>query len=482
MYFGRKGITGVLMTLILSGMVVALLFLGVFYSYEKLANDMGVKFSLDSLKQKPTFSYKGYIEFKNTTFLTNNTKCKEDCASNAACEAQCDKDYPDDSNYSVWRVWYLYHGFLKSRIMINLFEEQPNFGGGNIGIGKEIYSNMSEITLPGMEGYFDIKLKAYTPCESNITINLTAVDDPNVVPVGNKSHFDFCIGLPVKDVDVVVKSVLDTSDSSSNKYYISSNVSITGGDVPKLCPSADVYFFMLNETHGHLLPVLDCSLGSQITLGNIFYGVIDTNRSNTGWHWFDLDEFYRVGFNLTNDLPFDIDLSNGETADVVLDISESKLGYSLNLTPDDVINSTAIVSADIDQDGASPLDRNVTILETDNNGYVTKFKVEFVLNSSKLEDAIKNQCGVSDPNNFTSGCTLNFYAYLNTTSTQMYPQSDTSPYYPVYDVNLSSGTLYRTCYSKDNNAILGTDCVSCPEIVDRSQVIDDWGVGICKNK
>ncbi len=476
MHLSRKGITSILMTLILSAIVVSLLFLGVFYSYKSLAKDMGVKFSLDSLKQKPTFSYKGYLEIRSITqFVTNSSKCSDNClnqncktsggsydsACTQKCSHYCKLEYPNGLNYSVWDISYTYHGYVESPIGVDLYEDQSG-----LGVGKNVYSNSSEETLPEMDGSFNVKLKIYPNCKSNITINLTAIDDPNVKPATNTSTYDFCVGLPVRDVDVAVGNVFNVKDSSTSSYKISSNVSITGKDVPKLCPSADVYFFMLNNSNGRQLPVLSSA-------GDMYYASVDTNRSNSPMHWFDLDEFYRVGFNLTNDLPFDIDLSNPETADVVLDISPSRLGYETNLTPEDVINSTAIVSADADQTSVVALDRNVTILDTDANGYVTKFRVEFVLDGSKIGDVVNNKCGNGD-SNFTKGCTLNFYAYLNKTTTEMYSQFDTAQYYPVYNVDLYNGNFYRTCYHNSSGDVLGTDCDSCSDVV-----VNNNALGIC---
>jgi len=333
-----------------------------------------------------------------------------------------------------------------------------------LGVGKRLGSFVSDKLIPGMTGSFNVKMKIFYGCKSNISFKLSALDDPYVKSTFNLSSYDFCVGLPAKDVDVYLTDMYTANDGTN--YYITVNAGIRGEDVPELCPNATIYFFIANETNQIVFPAMDCASGE------VYSYTIDTNNSNNLPHWFDDSEKYRIEFDLKNDLTFDIDLSTPETADVILDLSPSKVGYEMNLTPDDVINSLAVVVARgidgnyIDQETVSPLLRNVTILETDSNGYVTKVKVEYVLDSS-ISPALNGGTV------FPLDKTLGFFVYLNKTDTQLYPQSNTLQYYPVYEVSLSSGDFYRACYS-DGSVVLGTDCDECPSIVAGGRI------GICK--
>ncbi len=426
----KKAITGVMLVLIISGIAVAMLFLGIFLSYKSFAEDLGVNFTVSSLIGKPHYSTPGKIIILDVTQETiNQSSCKEKCEEIHSCDAHpknencdycsadiqsncesckqsCESEYMEDLNYSKWIVDFRYEGNVPSQILLYMTEKRERDG---VIFESIIVQNTTDYMFSyGNTGRFIITKPQQTPCHGEIEINLTADKDPNSKtyfkgedkPSSFKESYDFCVSPPEKEVNISILSV----DFDGSIPLTTTTVSITGDDVLELCPTATVSLSMTNK-EGREVMMKDSG-------GDDCLFTIESDRSKQPSGWYSEEWKYRVTIELENDVGTDI---TSETALVELNLSDDYLGYDVNIT--DCEKEIVITTSD-----NIPLERNVLSYETDEDGYCTYAVVEFVVDS------------------LSDGAKVEYYAYFGNPDANI-ENDDTVQYYPTYVVtDFTSGS------------------------------------------
>lgn len=442
----KKAITAMMFVLIISSIAVAILAIGISYSYRSLAGTMGIDLSASSLTQRPHSTEQGKIVMKSVTQRNETqTDCNQSCidtetAGNVdACKVHCGEDYPKvDVNYSRWDIAYTYLGNFPSAVNTQLREKRLR---DNVVFESMVYDETTSYLLNyGKDMTVKIIKEKTTGCNGNVTITLSAVQDNNVIlyypddskPENKKSFFDiypFCVSPPEEDVNVSLTGISFDSANSN----VSLNASITGSKVEKKCPKAEITMFMSNKTGVETLMQdkngIDC----------IF--TIDSNRSSAG-DWIDARLKYRVKFNITNNI---VDIAHDEVGIVALDLSDAYLGNDLNITDEACVHTIAIVPAYIVQSTTVvPQQRNVQITGHDADNNCTGVRVEFIV--------------PIEGNPFVKDTTREFYAYFSEAG-NYYDNTDLAVYYPAYWIDNTTGAIpfNTTGYSAENCSVRDGD-------------------------
>lgn len=398
---GKKGITGVLLLLIVSGIAISLLFLGIFFAYKSMAEAVGVKFDISTLKLNPYYGYKSKIIILSVDKnITNQTYCNDSCNNDESCKLGCVTLYPiADANYSHWFIKLRYEGFVRSPVEYRVIENCTKGDEETIGL---IALNNTPPLVYWEEYGIDIIKEIFYECTGNISFYLSAINDPGaelyhiengkeVKGPYNESN-EFCASPPPRDVNVSINEIW--FDTTTKNIIV--NASITGSDVFELCPNASGVITMTNETDEE--EVVEP------------YFTLETNRSRRSGGWYDWSYLYRIKFYVHNDLG--VDVSN-EVAVVNLSFKQYQDYYNIT-------DCSEIVITD---ESNKKVGRNITSETYDSNGYCINATIEFVVDS------------------IGSGETKYFYAYFGSGTSTL--NDDVSQYYPKYTVCVDQACTYN---------------------------------------
>jgi hypothetical protein len=352
----KKGLTDVILVLVLSGIAVALIFIGIIYTYNSLACYVGVNLSQSKYMAGPSpgqFANAGIEIISNNTYFTNLTDCRNRCSSQS-CNDECRTKYKIGVDYVFYTFNIKYLGTLDSRINIKGTEKQTNSN-----IEADIYdeTTMSKLHTSGTH-VFSRAFPISRSCESDFNVTFKVVDVlTGVLPTFWSNHTNFCIAPQAKDINVSVNSV------SSNQTNVIANVSITGTDVAELCPQAiaDIYVRRTGTSFDYSY------LANQTDICSF---VIDTNSTRVEKNnWLSDDRYdFRTKLTVINDLG--ITPASGELIEATVTFpAKTKM-----------INCTDLVVTD--SNGLDDLPRKI-ISETYSAGFCSSAKIWFSSGSSE---------------------------------------------------------------------------------------------------
>ena len=264
------------LTLIISSIAVALITLGVLYTYSSLSSNLGINFNLNTDTSmrinaenlKIIIEHVSFREFhanECTTVFPTFTN-KEDCKKEIGLT-------DDSATYVAINVRYRYVG---TRSHIRLFVTENHTSHKITGdVNEEGVVVTQALTnyyvYPNTEDTITF-LAIKTPDCSNANITFKLYSDDSLVKLyhldGNKEvegplifRNHYCIAPAVKDVDFIMcndstNHIDITKDSSRGLVNITANISVIGHDVYRLCPEGIVMFAMGNKTN--IAKGLDC--------------------------------------------------------------------------------------------------------------------------------------------------------------------------------------------------------------------------------
>jgi len=323
----NKGLTDVILVLILSGIAVALIFTGIIYTYSSLACYTGINLT-ESRFLSP--AYAGQMGASVIELIENESEMV-DFVNNV----------PQNVTYT-FKIRYM--GASVSRVAVQGSEKQSLSDIADI--YREITPNI--LTVRG-EYTFVAKFPVYPNCSADFIVIFSAPDTNGVSEYVWSHPNDYCMTPPIKDINVSVNNI------TYNGNQIDANVSITGSDVEVLCPRADISFGVRRNTFQVGDAVLVNNSGGLCTF------VIDTNTTrvnNNGWYNDAYD--FRTPIQVTN--TFGTSIPKDEVVQVDLNLSVAKIGFDLNIT--NCTTKIVVTKAD----GTTWLKKNVTLAEYNNQG------------------------------------------------------------------------------------------------------------------
>ena len=449
----KKGVTEVMLVLIISGIAVALLFVGVFLSYEAFSEDLGIDFKKSQLIARPHYSTPSKIIItKVYREDVDKQTCEQHCVSvhtdiplQNSCKNDCEQ-YVDGLNYSRWYVFFEYQGAVASKLTLHVFEE--TIRTDQHVLADVVKDTTDSLLVYGNDGMFTFTKVKEEPCQGNLTITFIADQDQNaeVYYLGVKEPYfhenDFCVSPAPRDVNVSINELDLDANNDGTLGDIITDISITGSEVVELCPKANAIIAMTNKS-GEEIPLPSCTFE------------IDTNRSNAPGGWYDEAWEYRVKFNLSNDAGEEITVP--ELGVINLDFSSAKDYYNISDCAKEIVITRTY-------DGAPKLLSRVTSTSTV-DGFCRRAKVEFVVNVSDTNDGELP---------FETGNVLTFFAYFGNTDSTVDESTDDAgviAYYPKYticptgcDYDFSGGIFTNTSTDRDtiNNylTLIETCCES----------------------
>jgi len=356
----KKGLTDVILVLVLSGIAVALIFIGIIYTYTSLACYTGVDLSQKFMAggTPGQFANAGIELLNINTKFTNLAICENDCDTRCTfdttclsdCQTECAK-YQPEVEYVSYSFRVVYRGASESIISIIGSEKQTMSD-----VDADVFINSTPSKLGANNEYtFSAVLPIIPNCEADFNVSISAEPSIGVINTTWWNHTKFCVSPEARDVNVIV------NDVSYNSVNVTANVSITGSDVGELCPQAIAGFYVRRNS----TMFSDALLVN--TSNRICSFVIDTNvtrleRNN----WYNDYWKLRTTVNVLNDVG---PLSSDELVSVLLDFSN--LGFDANIT--DCTKELVVTKSD----GINTLDRYVVQKATDNDGHCIRAEVWF---------------------------------------------------------------------------------------------------------
>jgi hypothetical protein len=355
----KKGIQDVILYLILSGIAVAMIFIGILLAYQQIACYAGVDWAKHvSLGPNAASFQKLKIDLTVDRIDYNLSQCNRSCCMdvdlannvcrlnpdtgkenyNDGCLAECAKHYAKDKEYSIWTLKAKYNGAIPSNILFSMNETRihnfPSHAPVTMTDMVATGRTDSEISL-GATKLFTVTKEKQFNCKSIMNISVDTAGTDIGAPVSGVASalwgesYDFCISKPEADVNVTVyKPILDNVQGDE---HIRVNVSITGSEVEARCPNATIHFIG-TTTNNESIP-LKCD------------GIIDSRRTPWAEGW-----SFRTRFVVVNDLG-DTKLRGKdglEAATVYLDFTPSVIGFDHNMSSCaneiKITNSTSNVS------------------------------------------------------------------------------------------------------------------------------------------
>lgn len=480
----KKGITDVLLVLILSGITVALIFVGIIYTYSALACYAGINISENRNIAAPfagQLANAGVTITDVTTSFTDLDTCLSQCCS--GCDNTDYNDCVDGAN-----------GCTPNHNQgLDLDQCISGCGNDNACIASCNYNHTQGLDLD----YCIIskccsKCETYGKCENGCTHNYNpglkyvsysfeveylGTTDSAVLLIVNETQAGSEIPHPI--FTNVTPSKLSTSDrfvftktfpitpnckanlsatasaadvqsgvpegnwNTTNDYCISppekdvnvsvnyvtynpsagieTNVSITGKDVSEFCPQASAAFYVRRNNFFDAEALLKNN-------SDVCSFSIDTNTTRAeGNEWYTNPAYggdvfnLRTKFNVTNDIG---DITNDELVQVTLDFS----GFTgdKSMLPTDCTKQLVVTK----KNGISELHKNVTYAEN-SDGYCSKAIIWFNWQTGKTgqaDEAWKN------------GDSKIFYVYSTNRSATIVPPDNLDNYYASFTWTDFEGT------------------------------------------
>jgi len=436
----KKGIQDVILYLVLSGIAVAMIFIGILLGYQQIACYAGV----DWAKHVSLGPYAGSLQNLKIDLTVdridyNLSQCNRSCCMdvdlaknicnknpdtgkenyNEGCLALCAKYYAKDKEYSIWTLNAKYNGAIPSNIIFSMNETRtytfPSHAPITMTEMVATGRTSSEISLGETKIFTVIHEKQFN-CESIMNISVDTAGSDTGVPVSGvapalwSESYDFCVSKPQADVNVTVyKPILDNVQGDE---HIRVNVSITGSEVEARCPNATIHF--IGTTTNNEAILLKCD------------SIVDSRRTPWAEGW-----AFRTRFLVTNDLG-DTKLRGKdglEAAKVYLNFTPSVIGFDHNMS------SCAI---------------ELKITNSTSNASIKRYvSDEVVVNTAKGLRCYGAY--VTFPVNFTSG-TQTFFAYIQLKGTPLqeftnsiYTEAQIAVYYPHFNfTDFTTGTRINT--------------------------------------
>ena len=436
--------TDVILVLILSGIAIALIFIGVIYTYTSLACYAGIDISKNRYLLGPNpgqFLNAGINIINVTTEGTNLTDCQSKCqdptkpdcdatcqARATECNSKCATKFAAGIEYVSYEFKIQYFGTPESKVSIIGKENQTATGAIN-----QVISESTPSKLNAGDFYtFSKTFVKTTSCEADLNVTFTATDAATGVPSRHWSnHTTFCISPPAKDINVSVLSLAYVGNS------VQTNVSVTGSDVYNLCPRAAGQFWIrANGTNDFTAELVNSS-------GQICAFDIDTNATradNNQW----LSDSYnlRTKFIVMNDIGTPI--TGDELVSVRIDFS-GFYGDPIALPPNcNLLNVTKA-------DGVTPLHQNITYSET-SGGHCSKADIWFDWGYKYL-DLVDGS--------WENGKPKIFYVYSTNDTTVTVNNEDLTAYYPTFtfiDFGALGNVSFNTTPASANVTLEGSKC------------------------
>jgi hypothetical protein len=264
-------------------------------------------------------------------------------------------------DYLVYAFEIQYNGAIDSKVSINAYENQKANG---LTVTNLVLSATTPSKLHTGDKYTFTKIfTKSTPCEADLNTTAEAFPETKGIPRAiNNTHNQFCLAAAARDVNVSVNSLtyLGSGDAKVN-------VSITGSDVPVLCPDAFATFSVRR------VEKFDADALLKNSSNNVCSFVIDTNATRAAKNeWFNDAWSYRTKVDVLND---NGDNLPEEVVFVKLDLSPAKIGFDANIKD---CNKELVVT---DKGGKTKLKRTVIQTATGADGDCTGADVYF--NSGK---------------------------------------------------------------------------------------------------
>jgi hypothetical protein len=273
----NKGMTDVILVLVLSGIAVALIFIGIIYTYTSLACYTGV-----NIQQSKFIS-----AYTPGQMVASGIELIEVKSSDSGC----DTTTPPNCKNVTYTFRIKYMGASDARVSILGKEKQSTMD-----VDTDIYRDTTPNQLRINDEYSFIREFPKYTCDGGADFNLTifAIGTSGVSNKTWSAHNDYCMSPAARDVNVSANSISNVGGN------IVANVSITGADVEKLCPQATAWISIRRNNYQFTDALLVNSTGWS---SGICSFVVDTNTTrveSNGWYP-DNRYNFRTKIIVTND-------------------------------------------------------------------------------------------------------------------------------------------------------------------------------------
>ncbi len=370
----KKGMSQIMLTLIISTIGIASIFLGVYLAYTQFASDMGISYNIpNSLSSQPNYPSKIVI-----TNVYSEEFDTSDCSTLFSSDFCNSLGLEADLTYVYYRVEFKYTG-NPSFVSLLVTEKQ----------GGAVEEKQVVMTSTGYIVHYDtsanirfvaVKNEDEECSDTNDIFSLSSDDsisklyylDANGKEVEGpyKESHDYCMTKIEKDIDVGVCSVGVSDDGSNLKFTV--DTSFTGNDLKVIKPSAILDIYM-HDKDGSYQKVSSTTFDSK----------------KPGWE--DSSYPYRILFDMSKVTAEEPGPIKSDKRVVNLSVKLDKLG---DVFTEDMCNDVEVVK----DDGTSSviIPRDITGISLDADGNCKE------VNISILSDINKNN---------------KFYVYIGGTTT-----------------------------------------------------------------